>query len=354
MIKLLITLVILSSSLFGDYTKLIQMSTDLPKDKIYFEKGILVKKFDRSTLRWNLFSDLNKELRQAVLSKEFQAIERYGQEIRLKELRFKSSAWGINRFYNAIGYAHYSIPDILNFCEEWKDVSPQSNMPYIVQARALYARAWEIRGREYVNKTSDNLLKEYKNYLKKSWDAILIAEKKGPLDPELLHVKAKLAFTLYHDKKLAMKIFKECYKIEPSYYPIYFTFSEFLQAKWFGSDNEVREFFNVSANITSKVDGDGIYFLLAYQHSRSSSDLFSKQGFSWELTKKGFKDLVHKYGESKHLLLRYGNLATDAKDYEAFAYVIKKIGMQWDASKRDYFYSREWYDYYLHQAKKYL
>ncbi|MEA2073680.1 MAG: hypothetical protein U9O86_08855 [Campylobacterota bacterium] len=354
MIKLLITLFILSLSLFGDYNKLIQLSADLPKDKIYFNEGVLVKEFDRSTLRWNFFADLNQELRQSVLSKEFKAIEKRGQEIRLKELRFKSSAWGINRFYNAIGYAQSSIPAILDFCEEWKDISPKSNMPYIVQARALYARAWEIRGGEYVDKTSVSLLKEFRNHLKKAWDAILIAEKIGPIDPELLHVKAKLAFTYRNDKKLAMNIFNECYKIEPSYYPIYFTFADFLKAQWFGSHNEVREFFDVSANITSKVDGDGIYFLLAYQHSRSSSYLYSKQGFSWKLTQKGFKDLADKYGESTHLLHRYGYLAMDAKDYKAFAYVIKKVGTQWDASKRDYFYSREWYEYHLHQAKKYL
>ena len=308
---------------------------------------------DRGTLMWETYGDLYDELEFYVHENDYKMLEKLGNEIRTKGLRFQSGMPALWVFYSGIKQTHNVIQNTYEFIEKWRNASPETNMPYIVYAIALCDRAGDIRGTATIDKISDAIYAEFKAKLKESWDMILIAEDKGPVDAELLNVKMELMFLLHGDKESAYKIMDQCFKVDPTYYPAYLTMMHFLQGKWYGSDKEMMEFVDNYSSKARSIEGDGVYARLAYGRVRYSNNLF-KEGFSWKRAKKGFHHLFKRYGKNEHLLYRYGYLAMLVSDHKALAEVIDEVGIEWNKLKQNYFKKKSWYEWHANKAKKYL
>lgn len=310
----------------------------------------------KAVTKWDDSTWLRKEVKQLVLDKDFHQLEKMVIKARAEKQRYKTTAWVLHDLYNAIPYSMSNYEAIYRFTTEWRNASPKSNIPDVIEARAYVARAWAIRGNAKFKNLSSSEYIGFKEYLEKAWELFYIAENIGPVDAEICTKRTELAFLLHGDKALAQRIFGECVKIEPGYYPVYNEMLNYLQPKWFGSSKEMLRFVEESAENTKHIDGDGLYSLLVNARARNTNKLFNENGgeFSWARTKSGFHDLLTKYGESPYVLHRYGYLAMLVKDYKAFAEVLAKTGTEWDENKEKYYKKRSWYEHHLNHAKKYL
>ena len=248
---------------------------------------------------------------------------------------------------------------IHKFADKWKDHSPESNIPDIIKAKAYKALAWEIRGGSYSHKVSSEQNYSYRGYLSKAWDSITTAAKKGPVDVEACSLQISLSFSLHRDKEAAKELFYKCVQIEPGYINLYEVSTHFLQAKWYGSNKELLQFVEESADATKKFYGDGLYALLVATLRDDNSKhfrIFKGTGgdFSWQRTKDGFEDIFERFGKSSHILHIYGYCAMMVNDYEVLAEVLKEIGTKWDDDKEKYFLKKPWYDYNMSRAKAYM
>ncbi len=306
--------------------------------------------------KWDDPTWLRKEVKQLVLHNDFRQLEKMIHDARTKKQRYKTTAWVLQDLYNAIPYMQSTYEGIYRFIDEWRENSPESNIPDVIEGRAFVARAWDIRGNAKSRNLSYNEYTGFKEYLAKAWESLSIAENKGPMDAEICTKKMEIAFLLYADKIRAKMIFSKCVKIEPGYYQAYIEMLNYLQPKWFGSSEEMLMFVEKSADSTKHIDGDGLYSILVNARSNNSNKLFVGNGgeFSWARTKSGFHDILKKYGESPYILHRYGYLAMIASDHNALAEVLKKTGVEWDELKEKYYRKRSWYEYHLNKTKEYL
>lgn len=315
-----------------------------------------ISPIDETNDIWKDAHLLHSEIKQLVVESDFTELERLVQEARKEKYRYKTSEWVLHDIYNSIPYSLSNFENIYEFLYAWKNANPETNVPDIIESRAFLARAWQIRGNAKLRDLSESEHSGFKEYLGKSWDSISIAEKKGPIDPEICTVKTKLAYLLYADKKKARRYFDDCVELEPGYHEVYIEMINYLQPKWFGSAEEMLRFTQESADATSYIDGDGLYALLVNVRAFNSNKLFTENGgeFSWERTRNGFRDIINKYGDSSHILHTYGYLAMIAGDHQAFAEILAKTGTEWGELKEKYYKNKSWYEYHMNQSKKYF
>lgn len=316
-------------------------------------------RYGNNSGKWYETTKIRGEVKKYVDTKNFSRLEEMVHEVRTEKLQFNNTTWVLSDLYNAIPYSLVDYESIHKFAIEWRANSPDSNIPDIIDARAFRAEAWEIRGGSYSHKVSGEQNSSYRGYLSKAWDSITLAANKGPVDVEVCSVQISLSFALHRDKKSAKDLFYTCVQIEPGYINLYEITTHYLQSKWYGSNKELLQFVEDSADATQKFYGDGLYALLVASLRDDNSKnfrIFKGYGgdFSWQRTKAGFEDIIERFGKSSHILHIYGYCAMMVNDYEVLAEVLKEIGTKWDDDKELYFIKKSWYDFNLSRAKGYM
>ncbi|MCF6318943.1 MAG: DUF4034 domain-containing protein [Proteobacteria bacterium] len=306
--------------------------------------------------KWYEKANIRGEVQQAVDENNFDKLETMVHKARSEKLKFNDMGSALLYLYNMIPGLTDSYESLYELVDEWRRHSPQSNIPDIIEARAFKVTAWDIRGDVMADKVSKNRHDDFKIHLSRAWDSITIAAKKGPIDSVVCSVQTELAFVLFEDKKLAKEHFYKCAKIEPGYMPLYYIMRTHLQEKWSGSDKELLQFVEESADATKHIYGDGLYSLLAYSHTRDTNKVFIESGglFSWNRTRRGFRDILEKYGKSSYILHGYGYLAMSVSDHEAFAEVLQETGTEWNPLKERYYRNQSVYNDHLSKAKVYM
>ncbi len=296
---------------------------------------------DEETLgNWYDITKIRGVVRHLVEEKKFSQLEDMVHQARVEKLRLITETWVLRDLYNAIPYSLEDYDSIYQLVAEWRDHSPDSNIPDIIEARALYSYAWKVRREHSRSTVSNKQHLGFKDYLSKAWDSTILAEEKGPVDLEVCTIKTTLLFVLFSDKTLAKEQFYKCAKIEPGYIHLYITTANYLQSKWTGSNRELLEFVEKSADDTAYIFGDGLYALLVSSLTDDNSKsfrIFIEDGgiFSWQRAMKGFDDIIEKNGKSSYILHMYGYCAMLAFDNYVFAKILKEIGIEWDESKKN-------------------
>jgi len=313
-------------------------------------------RFGDNTGKWYDATNIRSEVKKHVVAKNFSRLEEMVHEVRAEKLQFNTTTWVLIDLYNAIPNSLTDYESIHKFIGQWRNHSPESNIPDIIEARAFREEAWDQRGGA---KLSSEQFYTYQVFLSKAWDSIAFAANKGPIDVEVCSVQISLFFAHHKDKKSAKDLFETCVQIEPAYIHLYNITTHYLQKKWFGSNKELLQFVEDSADATQKFYGDGLYALLVASLRDDNSKnfrIFKDNGgdFSWIRTKKGFADIFERFGKSSYILHIYGYCAMMVNDYEVLAEVLKEIGTKWDDEKEMYFIKKSWYDFNLSRAKAYM
>jgi hypothetical protein len=306
--------------------------------------------------KWYERSEILSEVRQQVSKRNFDELEKMVNEARSEKLKFKDLSSVLLYLYNMIPGLLSSYEELYDFIDEWKRHSPLSNIPDVIEARSFKVTAWDIRGSEMGEKISKRRYDDFKLHLSRASKSINIAAKKGPIDSVICSVQTELAFVLFENKKLAKEYFDKCTKADPGYIPLYYTMRTHLQEKWSGSDEELLKFVEESADATKPIYGDGLYALLVYSHTIDTDKIFIDDGglFSWNRSRRGFRDLLEKQGKSSYILHVYGYLAMSVNDHEAFAEVLKETGTEWDQLKERYYRNQSVYNDHLRKTKAYM
>jgi hypothetical protein len=316
-------------------------------------------RFGNNSGEWYDWNNIRAEVQELVNSKNFSQLEKFVDQARTEKLQHKNVSWVLMVLYNIISQTFDNYESFQEFASEWRQNSPESNIPYIIEARAYRAKAWEVRGGSYSHKVTNEQNYSYRDYLSKSWDSISLAANKGPVDAEVCSVQVSLFFILHKDKKSAKDLFYKCVQIEPGYIDLYEITTNYLQSKWYGSNKELLQFVEDSADATQNFYGDGMYALLVASLRDDNSKyfrIFEQQGgdFSWPRTKAGFEDIIERFGKSHHILHIYAYCAMMVNDYEVLAELLKEIGTKWDNDKEFYFIKKSWYDFNLSRARAYM
>lgn len=306
--------------------------------------------------KWYERSKIQSEIQQQLSKRNFDELEKMVHEARSEKLKFKDLSSVLLYLYNMIPGLLSSYEELYEFVDEWKRHSPQSNIPDVIEARSFKVTAWDIRGSQMGEQISKKRYDDFKMHLSRASKSINIAAKKGPIDSVICSVQTELAFVLIENKKLAKESFYKCTKIDPGYIPLYYTMRTHLQEKWYGSDEELLKFVEESADATKHIYGDGLYALLVYSHTIDTDKIFIEDGglFSWNRTRRGFRDILEKYGKSSFILHDYGYLAMSVNDHEAFAEVLKETGTEWNQLKERYYRNQLVYNAHLSKAKAYM
>lgn len=306
--------------------------------------------------KWYESSKIRNEVQQRVSKRNFDELEKMVHEARSEKLMFKNLSSVLLYLYNTIPGLLSSYEELYEFVDEWRRHSPQSNIPDIIEARAFKVTAWDIRGSKMGEKISKKRHDDFKVLLSKASESITIAAKKRPIDSVICSVQTELAFVLFENKKFAKEYFDKCTKVDPGYISLYYTMRTHLQEKWSGSDEELLKFVEESADATNHIYGDGLYALLVYSHTRDTNKIFIDDGglFSWNRTRRGFRDILEKYGKSSYILHGYGYLAMSVNDHKAFAEVLKETGTEWNQLKERYYQNQLVYNAHLSKAKAHL
>lgn len=306
--------------------------------------------------KWYEGSKIRSEVQQHVSKRNFDELEKMVNEARSEKLQFVNLNSVLLYLYNTIPGLLSSYEELYEFVDEWRKHSPQSNIPDIIEARAFKVTAWDIRGNKMGEQISKKRHDDFKKHLSRASESITLAAEKGPIDSVVCTVQTELAFVLSDNKKLAQENFDMCAKIDPGYIPLYYKMRNFLQEKWNGSDKELLKFVDDSSEATNPIYGDGLYALLAYSHTRDTNKIFINDGglFSWNRTRRGFRDILEKHGKSSYILHGYGYLAMSVNDHEAFAEVLNETGTEWNQLKERYYRNQLEYNDHLSKAKDFM
>lgn len=243
--------------------------------------------------QWFEWHTIRGVIQNLVKKRDFAQLESKVNEARKNHYKFFNSKGVLYELYNVIVIDLPDYEAIHKFIAEWRAFKPDSNIPDILEVRALRHKAWAIRSNAYADRVTDEQFQGFYDYLELAHQSAIIAEQKGPMDVELCREQVGLSFVLLKDKSLALDYFEKCKSIDSDYVHLYYTMRAFLQKIWFGSDRELQYFIEKSAEETRSSYGEGMYSLLVADHTFNTSKIFPNNGgrYSWPRTKAGFQHL---------------------------------------------------------------
>ncbi|MGJ8664070.1 MAG: hypothetical protein ACSHWU_10475, partial [Marinicella sp.] len=92
--------------------------------------------------KWYERSQIRHVVQKHVDNKDFKQLEALIFEARTQKLQFNTMTWVLFDLYDAIANSHSDYEAIHAFIQQWRTQNPNSNISYILEARAHRAQAW--------------------------------------------------------------------------------------------------------------------------------------------------------------------------------------------------------------------
>jgi hypothetical protein len=192
---------------------------------------------------------------------------------------------------------------------------PQSALARLLHAKVLIARAWSIRGRGYANTVPESAWKPFHDGLRRA-DEYLVQEKQvAGILPEYYVERIGIARGLGRSRSEIDALLEASDRVQPGYYPAYFSVLEYLLPKWHGDALQVEAFARAAVQRTRRTEGDSMYARIYWVASQSQygSHLFYASDAQWALMRSGFEDVVKRYPDAWNYQ-NYAHFACEAGD----------------------------------------
>lgn len=211
--------------------------------------------------------------------------------------------------------------------EELKNQFP--NKPFVALAESVYwiTSAWDARGTGCGCSVPEVDMMIFHERLEKA-EKILIDSKSYAANlPQWYEKMIVIQGGLGRSIDERNKVFMEGVKRYPTYYPIYFAMSYFLEPKWGGSWRAVDNLVQWSVEHTKAQEGMTMYARIYWSmYGDSDVNFFEDTPASWPKMKQGFEDIMARHPASKWNLNQFAKLACVAGDKNTFLALRKKIG----------------------------
>jgi hypothetical protein len=148
--------------------------------------------------------------------------------------------------YRAFGFKCLGQYGDLSISNEWLHKEPQNDLPKIIKGYQLIHKAWETRGRDTIDKVSNQNLVSYKKYLKQAEVLFIEANKTTSLyKTNCVSSLLKIGKGTDMNRNEAHQLFNEADKAHPNDSELHFNYFAFISPKWGGKEFELTDYLNV-------------------------------------------------------------------------------------------------------------
>ena len=201
--------------------------------------------------------------------------------------------------------------------DRWKQAVPGSKFAKFAELRFSYSQAWNARGENYANETTENQFKRFKQKLVET-EALILSEK-NDLKETPISYNLLMAVTLDTDgtQSSAMDVFNYGVTKWPNYYDFYEVLLTRLVPKWGGSWERVDGFINHWASKLQQSEENTVY--ARFYHNVHKNNLIDPRSTlaDWSKLKPSLVNLYTKYPAKEYLAIAasYGCIYGDRDFY---------------------------------------
>jgi hypothetical protein len=241
---------------------------------------------------------------------------------------------GYARIFNGNNTDAY-YADLEALTRQWAMDHPDSSMAQNLYARALYARAWFLRGGGFAYKVSPQAWGDFQKYIALAIDhlsqraAVVKADTTTTIHLIMLERSAGASFAVQ------WAIAREGLRREPDNVDIYDQISLSALEKWGGNADRLEEIARYAATTPASDRAAEIYArVYLYAAFEYQGALFARTRADWSQMKAGFEQMLTRFPDPR-LLNQYAYAACLAQDKAATREMLAKIGAkpmadQWD------------------------
>lgn len=238
----------------------------------------------------------------------------------------KLSRTKIRSFYDAFNpICHGRKPDLADLklhqalLVQWAKVSVEPVVPVTTNARLETAAAWNDRGGGYAHTVTPEQWEKFHAGIARAELMLRSVAPAGRNHAEWFAEMLDVALAQGWDLKRYDEVFNAAIAAFPDTYRFYDDKSIYMEARWHGSDEKLKEF--VEQSVKKKGGDDGKFLYARLYLSRFGPDLFTSGRADWNRMKEGLEILVERYPERVNFnaYARFACLANDMETFDAQA-----------------------------------
>jgi hypothetical protein len=206
-------------------------------------------------------------------------------------------------------------------------------------AGSLVAAGFEARGRDFIDKISDESMQLFQSRVRQGERELLEAKTIATKCPEWYSVMLGVGLAQSWPRKKYDELFDEGFRLEPTYYHMAREKIVYLLPQWNGRPGDLNNFI---ADLSERIGGDEgaiIYFELSSTlWAQYRDSMWSKTGLDWTRAKAGYFAMKEKYGLDPYRKNLFMAMATSSHGPVAnvddladdYAEALREVGDEWD------------------------
>lgn len=236
----------------------------------------------------------------------------------------------------ALGYGYtlafsneHDWSKILARIDDLKKQFPNKAFVALAEVNYWTSYAWNARGSGLASSVTQDGWILFRERLEKAENILLDSKPYASSLPLWYEDMIVVQRALNRSPEDMNKTFLEGAKKYRTFHNIYFTMINYFSPKWGGSWETVDNLVNWSVENTKDIDGSSMYARLYWVVSgdlQPGTGLFKDTRASWPKMKKGFKDMMIRYPNSKWNLNNFAQFACMAGDKNTFLTLRRQIG----------------------------
>ena len=201
---------------------------------------------------------------------------------------------------------------------EWRKAVPDSAYRPIVEVMVIRANAWAMRGEGAASEVSPAGWELFKEANQAAREVLAESRKRASVFPAWYSQAIELAFETEQPRPEIDALLNEAIARFPGYFPLYFSYLNYLQPKWGGSFELANAFILQQTMSPANPDGEVLYARLYWFFDQcdvcSDRKYFENSKVDWVRLRTGFDRLTAAYPYSERNLAAFTDFACRARD----------------------------------------
>jgi hypothetical protein len=230
--------------------------------------------------------------------------------------------YGLQQKFNADKKSGSCDPRNMEKLAAWKRATPNSPAPYIIEAQAIYSKAWCIRGGGHGYTVSPHESREFQQTLRLAEQTLQSKREIASQNPQFYSTMIFIKIGQGLPRDQFEDLVEEAVDAEPYYYTTYYSAAAYYEPKWYGAPGDLERFAQFAAKQTEALDGQSAYARI-YWHLAQCNCLAEFQTKNWETMKESMNDLLERYPTDWNAA-NFGRFACLESDSEATAAYLQR------------------------------
>jgi len=214
----------------------------------------------------------------------------------------------------------------------WMQARPDSPIPKVAMAKVLTNYAWFARGGGFADSVSQQAWKDFGDRLQEGREYLEQASDKRQNCSSWYCAMTVIALGQSWDHDAYFKMVNEEFARKPAFVELHGHVTNYLLPRWFGSNDELRDYITKAADRIGGDEGDMLYARLArkvFCYSHSTDDVADLQ-LSWPRLKHGMELICNRYPHSTEMANYFCLFACVAKDQPVAKFLFQHLGNKID------------------------